>query len=173
MNITSIWVVWIVQINYEQAMRLIKKTYVHGGQYSSGFSMWQLSMLIVLLNSLASKQITHLEFRKELYKELFKQGQAESVPILRKRSRDLQDLDEPAYEGEHQVKRIQPRKWCYWCKAQADRAKVQKRAILTVFQTSFSCKACNIPLCKQDTRSCWAEFHRPRVPLGEKDANRL
>lgn len=119
------------------------------------------------------KQITHLEFRKELYKELFKQGQAESVPVLRKRSRDLQDLDEPACEGEHQVKRIKPRKWCYWCKAQAHQAKVQKLAIPTVFQTSFSCKTCNIPLCKQDMRSCWAEFHRPRVPLGEKDANRL
>jgi hypothetical protein len=53
----SIWAVWIVQINYEQAMRLIKKPYVHGGQYSSGFSMWQLSMLIVLLKSLASSKV--------------------------------------------------------------------------------------------------------------------
>ena len=33
------------------------------------------------------------------------------------------------------------------------------------------CKACKVPVCRPDIRPCWAGFHTPRPPLGEKDVN--
>jgi hypothetical protein len=120
------------------------------------------------------KPITHLEFRKTLYKELFQQGQVES--IVRKRDRDLQDLEDSgqlAHGGEHQAIRIQPRKACHWCKIQAARAKARNHPIPNVQKTTFSCKACKVPLCRHDMRPCWAQFHCPRIPLGVRDVNRF
>lgn len=119
------------------------------------------------------KDITHLGFRKALYRELFKQGQKESrrATESKKRSRDLQNSDQPACEGGHLAIRIQFRKLCYWCKARGEKAKAQTQPIPRVFQTCYTCKACNVPLCRQDLRSCWDEFHRPRFPLGERDVN--
>lgn len=73
------------------------------------------------------KEITYLKFRKALYKELFKQGQEESRRAIesKKRSRDLQNPDQPAYEGNYLAIRIQSRKLCYWCKARSEKAKAQ------------------------------------------------
>ena len=137
---------------------------------------WILDVAIINAYSIAKlarqqqgmKQITHLEFRQALYRELFRQGAVESALVLGKRSRDLQDLTTV-----HEAELIRPRKWCHWCKAQADRAKAQQCPDRKVFQTAYHCKACKIPLCRKDLRSCWADFHCTRAPLGERDVNRL
>lgn len=119
------------------------------------------------------KPVTHLEFRKALYRQLFERGQRESNLVSRKRQREPEEPVKPVQEGEHKVERISPRKWCNWCKRQADQAKSKGRPIPTVFQTSFRCKGCGIPLCKRGTRPCWNEFHHPRAPLRERDVNRV
>ncbi|EED11963.1 hypothetical protein TSTA_000400 [Talaromyces stipitatus ATCC 10500] len=50
MTITIIWVMWIEQINYERAMKLMRDLCAHGGLYSFGPLMWLLSMPIALQN---------------------------------------------------------------------------------------------------------------------------
>jgi hypothetical protein len=66
------------------------------------------------------KEITHLELRKALYRELFKQGSKKSV-LKKQRHSSVQPLD----EGNHQPKRIHPHKWCHFCIIQVQRAKAQ------------------------------------------------
>ena len=53
------------------------------------------------------KGVTHLEFRKALYRELFKQGSEESLQKKRRHS-----AVQPSDVDDHEVDRIHPRKWC-------------------------------------------------------------
>jgi hypothetical protein len=62
------------------------------------------------------KEITHLEFRKDLYRELFRQGSEESL-LKKRRYSSVQPLD----EGDDQIEKIPPRKWCHICFMQVQR----------------------------------------------------
>ena len=112
------------------------------------------------------KEITHLEFWKALYRELFKQGSEKSV-LKKRRHSSVQPLD----EDNHQPERIHPHKWCHFCIIQVQRAKAQGHTIPRQFQTVYCYKTCGIPLCRPNIRPYWAGFHTPRPPLGEKDVN--
>jgi hypothetical protein len=137
---------------------------------------WTLDIAIInayCITKIARKEqgikgITHLEFRKTLYRELFKQGSEE---LLLKEWKH--DFIQPSDEGDHKPERIHPCKWCQFCAIQVQKAKAQGLTIPKWFQTAFYCRARNVPLCRPDLRSCWANFHTPRPPLGEKDVNCL
>lgn len=134
---------------------------------------WTLDIAIInayCIAKIAYKQqgrkgITHLEFRKALYRELFEQGSEES----RKRKHCSV---EPSANGNHEVERIHPRKWCHICVVRGQRAKARGHTVPKQFHTVYCCKECKVPLCRPDIRPCWADFHTPRLPLGEKDINR-
>jgi hypothetical protein len=87
------------------------------------------------------KTITHLEFRKDLYKELFQLGLQETV--AGKRKRDLEKIGQPETGELHEAIRIPHQKRCFWCKQ----------------KTTFSCRVCGVPLCRKDIRSCWLDHH--------------
>jgi hypothetical protein len=114
------------------------------------------------------KGITHLDFRIALYGELFKQGSEESLQRKGRHS-SVQPSDKDHYE----VERIHPRKWCHFCAVRVQKAKARGHIVPKQFHTVYSCKACKIPLYRPDVRSCWTDFHTPRLPLGEKDVNCL
>ena len=114
--------------------------------------------------------LSHHSFRTAIFTELLQSAFKKESALLGKRARDLPD---PVEDHQHKPLRI-TRQSCDWCKCQYNKAKQQGQALpKQVPKTYFSCKTCKVPLCKPGTRSCWADYHQPRVPLGERDRNRM
>jgi hypothetical protein len=76
-----------------------------------------------------------MEFRKDLYKELFQLGLQEAV--AGKRKSDLEKIGQPETGGLHETIRIPHQKRCF---------KWEQK-------TTFSYRVCGLPLCRKDIRS--------------------
>ncbi len=137
-------------------MKLIKDVYAHGGLYSFGRLIHGAIINAYCIAKMAYRQqgmkgVAHLEFRKALYRELFKHGSETSISLHRNRRHSS---FQPSNKGNHEVERIRSRKWCHFGVVRVQRVKARGHTIPKQIHTVYCCKACKVPVCRPDIRPC-------------------